>query len=73
MKSLHHLADEIKEMDLTPNKIIRQYQAIEQYIDYTGKSGLADQYEPSSENEYEKKRYSKKLSLKLIVRALVAT
>ena len=61
--SLHHLADEIKDMDLTPNKITRQFQALEQYIDYTGKSDLADHYEPTPENEYEKKKYSEKFEL----------
>jgi len=61
--SLHWLADEIKSMDLTPNKIPYHFEAIQKYIDYTGKANLKDQYEPTPENEIEKKRYSDKFEL----------
>jgi hypothetical protein len=61
--SLHWMADEIKDDGLTPNKIPYQYKAIQQYIDYTGKAPLNQQYEATPENEYEKKRWVEKCEL----------
>tara|TARA_B110000008_G_scaffold50966_1_gene49939 strand:+ start:181 stop:1392 length:1212 start_codon:yes stop_codon:yes gene_type:complete len=61
--SLHYLADEIKKTELIPNKIPYHFKAIEQYIDYTADTELKDQYEPTPENEFEKKRYSEKFEL----------
>jgi hypothetical protein len=60
--SLHYLADEIKKMDLTPNKIPYQFQAIQKYIDYTGKAPLNQQYEEAV-TEYDKKRWVEKSEL----------
>ena len=60
--SLHYLADEIKNMGLTPNKIPYQFQAIQKYIDYTGKAPLNQQYEEGA-TEYEKKRWVEKSEL----------
>ena len=60
--SLHYLADEIKNMGLTPNKISYQFQAIQKYIDYTGRAPLNQQYEEAV-TEYDKKRWVEKSEL----------
>ena len=60
--SLHWLADEIKKMNLTPNKITYQFKAIEKYIDYTGDTELNQHYEPTG-LEYDKKRWVEKNEL----------
>ena len=60
--SLHYLADEIEKMGLTPNKITYPYKAIQQYINYTGKSPLAKQYEETGD-EWDKKRWVEKNEL----------
>ena len=60
--SLHWLADEIKDMGLTPNKITYQYEAIQKYIDYTDKTPLAKQYEETGD-DFDKKRWVEKNEL----------
>ena len=60
--SLHWMADELQE--IVPHKITYQFKAIKQYIDTKGmRSNLKDQYEPTPENEFEKKRHSEKFQL----------
>ena len=65
--SLHYLADEIKKDGLTPNKIPYQFDAIQKYIDYTGKAPLNQQYEEAT-TPYDKKRWVEKSEL--VARAL---
>mgnify|MGYP000103030934 CR=1 FL=1 len=60
--SLHWMADEIKDMGLTPNKIPYQFKAIKQYIDYTGRAPLNQQYEEAV-TDYDKKRWVEKSEL----------
>ena len=60
--SLHYLADEIKKDGLTPNKIPYQFDAIQKYIDYTGKAPLNQQYE-EARTTYDKKRWVEKSEL----------
>ena len=61
--TLHFLADEIKAMDLTPNRITHQFKAIKKYIDTKGMKGNLNQQYEATGDEFDKKRWVEKNEL----------